>query len=571
MAVIDGVLMLPTDAGVTNVHLSLGLHDFAYYDWPRAPLNSTVTHDAVCGAFPYVDNTPVAANGQAVAGVVPTSYFDDFYNRIHVIPAALALGNVVSTQVRVVDIWNAWLVDQTLTAITGGGEGLSISGPAVFPMTFAPLQMSTWEVSVTPGGPAVVDVIYTWVFTGLADVTLGIAGNRVVAWTLAPDWADGVEETLEFSTDVLTSRSGAEQRRALRVSPRKVFKVVALPEGRERALADNALHGWGGRLWAVPIWPDIQRLGAPLVAGATSIPCATAYRDFKVGYLALLRSESAFTYETAEITAVNADSLTLARPTLQAWPAGTRLYPMHVARLTRQPRFKRFTDRAWRLDCEFITVDACDWDALAFATTYRSHPVLATRPDETEDLTGTYERLLAVLDNGVGAPYTVDTAAAGFMLQSHRWVLDGAAERDTFRRLLYALRGRQVSVWVPTHAEDLVVASVVADSATSLQIENIGFKRYGFGEVGRRDLRLEMRNGTVYHRRITGAAEISDDLESITIDTPLGVTYQPGDFARISFLRLMRSDEDRTTIQHLTDLEGVAKATITFRTIRDEL
>jgi hypothetical protein len=42
------------------------------------------------------------------------------------------------------------------------------------------------------------------------------------------------------------------------------------------------LAGWGGA-WQLPIWPDVQRLSAPLSAGAVSVPCATAGFDFVAG------------------------------------------------------------------------------------------------------------------------------------------------------------------------------------------------------------------------------------------------------------------------------------------------
>ena len=40
---------------------------------------------------------------------------------------------------------------------------------------------------------------------------------------------------------------------------------------------------------------------------------------------------------------------------------------------------------------------------------------------------------------------------------------------------------------------------------------------------------------------------------------------------RISFLRLMRGDDDETTINHETDSAGVATASLPFLVVRDEL
>ncbi|MGV8664248.1 hypothetical protein ACV357_34965, partial [Pseudomonas aeruginosa] len=44
------------------------------------------------------------------------------------------------------------------------------------------------------------------------------------------------------------------------------------------------------------------------------------------------------------------------------------------------------------------------------ATMYRGRPVLEQRPDESEDLTSSYQRLLSTLDNGSAIPRVTDVA-----------------------------------------------------------------------------------------------------------------------------------------------------------------
>jgi len=573
MTVLSGYLLENGEWGIENWHLTIGQRGFAEDQWPR---HTDIT-DAVAlhrTAFSRASNVPVLAeNAHAVAGHVIHSYFDDFYNRIHVLPQILDLGNVVSTQIVTIDVWNSYLVPVTLNGVSGGAVGVSIDGPTAFPMGFGAIQMTSWDVSVTIEGPPIVEALYTWDFNEVwsNDPTLSVVGRRVIAWTVSPDWKNGITETITFLTDVLGSRTGAEQRRALRVHPKRAFRARSLIERRERALIDNLLHGWGGQIWAIPMWHDVQTLSADLGAGAMSIPCTTTYRDFEAGRLAILRGTDAFRYETVEIESLTGSALTLVRPTLYAWGKGTRLYPARLARLAGQPRFKRMQDQAWDIDYRFVVTEPCTWTPFTFTTTYRSHPVYEVKPDETEDVTGTFERLLAVLDNDVAAPYVVDTADEGFALQSHRWIMHGAAEHDTVRRLIYALRGRQKCVWVPTHADDLRVIATVGGSSVEMTIENVGFALQALGHNGRRDIRIKLANGTIVYKRITNAAEVDIDTETITIDSSFGSVLQPADFKLISFMRLMRLDDDEVEIKHVTDIAGVGEAEATFRAIRDDL
>jgi hypothetical protein len=335
-------------------------------------------------------------------------------------------------------------------------------------------------------------------------------------------------------------------------------------------LLDLQLFGWGSRVWALPIWPDVQLLQAGVASGATGIACATSGRDFRAGGLALLRGESAFSVEVVEVLSVEASTLTLKRPTQQAWPAGSRLYPARPAQLVEQPSSSRLTDRADRLDARFLILEACEWPAAMPATLYRGWPVLTERPDESDDLTRAYQRLLLELDSGSAIPLMTDTAGRAFQVMQHRWQIAGRPAQSAFRSLLYGLGGRQKSLWVPTHAEDLTLAATVTDVATTLDVEAIGYTRFGKSMPGRRDIRIELRDGTALHRRITGSTELSADVERLAIDSAVGRQVAPGDVLRISWLVLCRMDSDSVTINHQTDADGVASSSAVFRGVRDE-
>ncbi|SER79167.1 hypothetical protein SAMN04244573_04324, partial [Azotobacter beijerinckii] len=522
------------------------------------------------GQAPLGTAWPVEANGRSLAGQRQRAFVDDWYDRIHISPRQLDLGNVVSTQTSTVSLWNAYREPRTLLGVAGLDEGIELSGQLAAPLTFTALQERIWQVGVTPDGAPVLDTALAWTFDNGDEASLRITANRIVAWAFAPDWADGVLERLTWATDILQSESGVEQRRAIRLAPRREFEAPMRVEGRERQLLDMALFGWGARTWALPVWPDIQLLDQPLALGATRIACATAGLDFAVGRLALLRGESAFASEAVEVAGIDASGLDLARPTQQAWPAGARLYPARSAQLLEQPSLTRLTDTAQSAEVRFRLVEPCDWPESLPATLYRGRPVFEQRPDESQDLTASFARLLAELDNGAAIPRVTDVAGRAFPVQGHRWLGMGRAERSALRSLLYALRGRQVPVWLPTHAADLEPVATVTAVATTLDVANVGYTRFGQAKPGRCDIRLELWDGTAFHRRITGSSELSADVERLSIDSPLGVQIEPAEVLRISWLTLCRLDSDSLEIHHETDSEGVANCALVFRGVRDD-
>ncbi|WP_325438054.1 hypothetical protein [Pseudomonas nitroreducens] len=569
MAVLSGQLTQPTRGGLLDNPNLTGDHwSFSWLNQFNPRPYGNVAPFA--GQAALTTHWPVEAAGRAVDGQLVRAFVDDWYNRIHINPRQLDLGNVVSTQTATVYVWNAYLVPRTLIDIEGEAEGVELSGQSVPPLLFMGLQERIWQVSVTPDGQPVLDTTVSWVFDNDARAGLRITANRIVSWAFAPDWADGVLERLTWATDILQSESGVEQRRAIRLSPRREFEAPILVEGRERQLLDLSLFGWGARVWALPVWPDIQILAQAVAAGATAIPCSTVGRDFHAGGLAMLRGDSALNGETVEVLSVSSTGLVLKRPTQQSWPKGVRLYPARPAQLSELPSSERLTDRLDRLVVRFLVLESCEWPAVAPATQYRGWPVLEERPDEAENLTRSYQRLLRELDGGAALPLRTDTANRAFSVLQHRWVLAGRTEQSAFRSLLYALNGRQKAVWVPTHADDLTLVALITSGATTIDVGNVGYSRFAQAKPGRRDIRIELWDGRSFYRRITGSTELAGDVERLAIDAPLGVQVEISQVLRISWLSLCRLDTDSIEIQHETDSEGVALSQVTFRSVRDE-
>ncbi|HLD65150.1 MAG TPA: hypothetical protein VJA19_03815 [Pseudomonas sp.] len=564
MAVIQGQHVSRALGAVENPMLTVEHDGFV---WLQMPIESEAQRSP--GGSTLIWQFPVSANARVIAGQMARSFFDDVYNRIHISPTQLALGNLVSTQSSPAYVWNAYLEPRTLVAITGLQEGIALSGQPAPALNFSALQERIWAVFVTPVGPAVLDAAVSWAFENGAVATLRITGNRVVAFSFAPDWRDGIVERLTWSTDVLQSPSAAEQRRALRLAPRREFEAPVLLDGRERQLFDLAMFGWGAQVWALPIWHDVQMIEGA-AQGTQLIACVTTHRDFRTGGLAMLRSESAFTYEVVEVEGVAAGSLSLKRPTQQPWPAGSRLYPVRTAQLMKAPQMTRLTDQAQRAEVHFLLSEPPECLPALPTTLYRGAPVLELRPNEVEDVSGTWQRLLLELDSGMALPLLTDTANRAFPLQSHAWQNLGRAEQATYRSLLYALRGRQKALWLPTHANDLTLVDAVTPSATTFDIAAIGYTRFASARPGRRDIRLEFWDGSVLHRRITGSAEIGGEVERLVLDAAFGRPVAPADLHRISWMMLARLDQDAIEIQHETDAEGVSKSHVVFRGVRDD-
>ena len=506
---------------------------------------------------------------QALRGHKLPAYGGDLYERLHLSSSLLALGNVIGNQQRTITVWNAYTRAQELSALTASNdEGLTMAGgPGALPYSFAALEEQVYTLTVGTDGPPTIDASYVWDFAPY-DLVLRVTGSRVTAWSFAPDWSSPILERLDWLTDVLQAYDASEQRSALRLAPRKTYEFESFFDAPTRRYAEAVLFGWGARVWALPVWPDGQDIGQDVPAGTTSLLIDTTTRDFEQGSLAIVMS-SPREFEVLEVLSVAPSALTLKRPTSRDWGAGSMIYPARLARLQDQVRASRWTGGESYVRAVFTLDEPVDYVADAGAATHRGQPVLERRPNWTGGFDIDLARNLAELDPGTGRRFFDDEAKIAIPLQRMRFSMDGRQDCDAFRRLLYALRGRWRALWVPTWCDDLVLAELVSATQTFLDVEWCAYTLQIAQQPNRRDLRIELVDGTVLYRRVTASQELSQDRERLAIDSGLGRNVAPADVAKISFMALARLDSDSIELAHWTG--AYIEAATVFRSMRSEL
>lgn len=386
-------------------------------------------------------------------------------------------------------------------------------------------------------------------------------------WTIAPNWKDGITERLEWLTDVLASTYGTEQRRALRLSPRRGFEVNFLPLDEERTFFDLWLHRLGSNECMLPLWHDRGSLTAAVNAGATTIPVDTTFREFVEGGLAIIIGPDAFTWDKVTITAIADSELTVsAGGVTRSWPAGSVIHPLRRARLDEESVAAAITSKVGQATIRFDLNQANDIpDEGAWADIYGDYPIILTEPNRRDNLELRFQRNRILLDNDVGLRELADDAGRAFTLQTHQLLLNGRDEQWAFRQMLYRLRGQQAAVWVPTFNRDVELSRDAAAADTQIDIKQIGYAYTGGSVSGRRHLLI----GGTTPRQVTGtAAPLSGSEERLLLDGALGADFPAGAFG--SFVDICRLGQDTIEIKHITDSDGVAESNLTFRAFRDE-
>ena len=386
-------------------------------------------------------------------------------------------------------------------------------------------------------------------------------------WSLPPNWDSGVTETLEWLTVILASPSGAEQRRKMRISPRRYIEYDLMVQANARVLYDLLLKSQAGglRFFYVPVWPDIFRLstalGPDLVYLIANVP---AYSEYMAGGLLILYTDE-FNFEVCAIDSVNDLGVQLTVAPAALWPAGTRCMPLVMCRVETDPTASKASGDLLTATVRFLSAQANDYPTVPLTwDSYLSAVVLDDQPDEVDNLSHTYQRIMTVLDNKFGLPAMTDTGGAGFDLRQFTWFLNGRQAHAAWRSKMYALAGQLTPLWVPTFFHDLVMASPMAAADTYMSVALCGYTACGGSSLaGRQDIRIELTDGTHMYRRIT-ASGVVGNTEQLAM-APLGRDLGPLDVTRISFMSFCRLSADAVAVKHITDISGITTATALFR------
>lgn len=378
-------------------------------------------------------------------------------------------------------------------------------------------------------------------------------------WTL-PGGGE-IAEQLDWLTDVLAAPTGPALTRQLRLAPRVTLTVDGQAQDADLRWQENRMHAVGAGPWDVLLAPFVARLEAAAAVGATTLAGTFAAR-FLAGGRALLLGAEPRAWEVVTLSATDSARLSLASGTLSAWPAGTRVYPLRRAWLPTLPTLDRFTGASASWSASWSLEDALRTPGATTFATYRGYPVLERWLEWSSDPEYTPARDLAPYDDDLGPVTYYDPVGRSLPTLQVNLTAQGADEVEALYDLLYALAGRYQPIWVRTMARDLDLAADAASGAGSIDVVDAGYSVLSL-PPGRRDLRIELQDGTLQYRRVTAAAVVSAGVERLVLDSALTSAVPRAGVRALSWMMLARQSADTNKIVFW--VRDVARTQLAFK------
>ena len=505
---------------------------------------------------------PAKSNARVRDGFYSRSVGDDFYYRLYIEPTSINVGNVLGSQSRTVKVWNAFPNSAKLLtyAEVEGDSGISVALPfgVTLPFNIRPLREMEFVVTTTTTGPATIDAEFVMTIAG-DSYDIPIVGRRIVLFPLMPQWRSPIDETITVKSWAIPSVDGGEQTGTVWGSNAvRTFEYnTVLKSAEEMQRAENLIFTGQGRFFGLPIWTEKRRLTAPAASLSVALSFDTEGFSAEEGSLVVLWDGPDHT-EIKEVLSVSAGGVVLSTILDESWGTGTIVYPLAVALLSSEVTGNRETTGVVRVPLMFECEPSATPSNIAPGTpayTYLGDELYLTPINWSGAQPMTYSSDRKKLDYGTLKFSAFTPSGYSTYSKRHNWTLEGESEKADFRKFLGRRQGLAKPVWMPSGVEDFTIVEDATSVSSLIHVKPNGYQNLVAQHVARRDIILEMWDGTFLCRRIIGSSLEVQGLR-LQLNSSHGIDIHVSAVKRISYLGWYRLASPAVTMRHLTD--GVA-------------
>jgi hypothetical protein len=503
-----------------------------------------------------------------VMRAVEASFSTDMYNRLWFIPNPVDFGYILTDTQETFYVWNAYFVDKYCNTITySDTDQFSVDGWTA-PFNLPTLGLLEYTATAYADGLFQFNVTGTWSFTD-EDLIGSFVGARVALFSYTPLW-NKMEEELEWSTDILQSVNGKEQRVQARRIPRQSFTFTFfIPDEQTQSIFESLLFQWQKRAFGIPIWGEAELHTKNINAGDAAITVDTAYADFQDNGVAVVW-QTGSKYEMVRISTVSPTSLSLQFPLTQTFTGVKYIIPVKVCFVKGKISWKPTPDETATVKASFTVVEPNN-----ISTTYVPQATLGPSGDALPILIPPSLTRKSQKKSSDSESIRLDYEIGEFLIysdtlfsrekQSIRVRKETKKDCWYHRELLWYLTGRQKPLLVPSNRRDFFLATTVLSSDFIFEVEGDYMAKNYQTNNWRNRVMFRYTDGTYIAREIFGIT-LNGNNSQIEMTDTLGRTTAPGE-CTICWLDKVRLFDDSVKIKW--EQVGIMESTFDVIQIED--
>ena len=391
-------------------------------------------------------------------------------------------------------------------------------------------------------------------------------------WPFAVDWKTGFRVNLSFKTDIWASRSGKEQRRSLRTTPRKTVEFSSIAAGVKLRAFRALMASWQNKSI---VMPDVTRkvyVASASAPGATTLTL-DAVKDWTVAGATVVlidgerREIRKIDYVTGLVITFTASS--------GAWPAGAKVHPGLQGVLTGDLSANHLTDSVAAVNVRF-EVDPTSEPPRSSGSpvaTLEGREVFTRKPNWRDGVDVSYQYPSEVVDYGRGVISRFRPIDFGTQIFKATYVGRDSANLLAIQQVFERAKGRRGEFHISTGMPDLILAAEALVGNFFIRIAGQEVFQAFAQDTVHRAIEVVVNDGSRFYRKLVGTTPITTVSDGAGDDTliqltgALPQTISPDSVSRISWLPAARFASDELTISYLTD--EVGQTQLAIQTVED--
>lgn len=390
----------------------------------------------------------------------------------------------------------------------------------------------------------------------------------VKLWPFGPNWRESYEVNREFRTDITRSRSGKEQRRALRSTPRKTISFTTTVAADTMTDLHRLLIGWQHQTIVMPdLFMSVTTSG--LAANATALSVSSVPTWLKAGAQVALISGTV--KEAREVLTVAGSTVTFTDASTSTFPPGARLHRGMIGTLAEEIQGSRPTNGIAEIKVEFQVEPTTEPANLGAAGQFfNGRELLLKRPNWADAPSATFRHPSEVVDYGSGRISRVTPIPFSAQLRQMTFIGRNAIETLSIEQFFDRMKGQRGEFYMPTWDNDIKpkVTALVGENAIRVRGRSV-FETFQADTVYRA-IAVLYRDGTYQFRKVAAIETVTDDGgqdSSIRCTEAFTRAIDPADIIMICWMPVWRFATDSLTTERLTSEVGRFKISVT--TIQD--
>lgn len=384
------------------------------------------------------------------------------------------------------------------------------------------------------------------------------------------NWSQRYDETYEFLTDIFTSRSGKEQRRALRNTPRKTisFQAIAHDDGLRwftRMMAGRQANAF--------LLPDITRdihTTQPMGAGTVEARVDRLADWIEPGAPVVIQYGNQRTSRLVDTYTAN--TVTFTTPLNESWPTGATIHPGLPGRVAQQIRSTRPTNAVAAIDVVFeVEPLSLKYTNGAPTTVWRDAEVFLVKPNYANPITVTHDWPVEHVDFNRGAIKTFRPIDFGSRMYQATYLGIGRDKVRDIVDVFLRAKGRRGEFYMPTWENDLPLRESLTQGSFRMRVVGNGPAMLLHGDTVMKNLAVFTHDGRVYFNRANSIVEYADadGRDSlITCEFAWPMTILMHEIMYVCWMPLCRFASDGITVSWLTD--EIANTTLSIMSLEDK-